>query len=195
MRVEVITPTIGASERALHLPGSVQPFQETVLFARASGYARAWRADIGDKVQKDTVLAEIFIAAPPERVFEAISDPSQTAKWWGAKGLYRLSETVADVRPGGKWRSAGVGDDGTPFHVEGEYLEVAPPRLLVYAWRPSWSESLKTVVRWELEPRARWGTLHQTIPTVGLFSGSLTERRGERPAQPVTQPPGVAEQP
>ena len=48
---------------------------------------------------QDTVLAEIFIAAPPERVFEAITDPSQLAKWWGASGLYRLTETAADLRP------------------------------------------------------------------------------------------------
>jgi uncharacterized protein YndB with AHSA1/START domain len=29
----------------------------------------------------DTVLAEIFIAAPPERVFQAISDPNQLSQW------------------------------------------------------------------------------------------------------------------
>jgi membrane fusion protein, multidrug efflux system len=59
LRVELVSPMIGASERALHLPGTVQPLQETVVFARASGYVRAWFADIGDKVKKDQVLAEI----------------------------------------------------------------------------------------------------------------------------------------
>jgi len=59
LRVELISPTIGASERALHLPGTVQPFQETVVFARASGYVRAWHADIGDKVKTGQILAEI----------------------------------------------------------------------------------------------------------------------------------------
>jgi membrane fusion protein (multidrug efflux system) len=58
-RVEVITPKVGASDRALELPGTVQPVQETVLFARASGYVRAWHADIGDKVTQGQVLAEI----------------------------------------------------------------------------------------------------------------------------------------
>src|ERR1700674_411163 len=52
MRVEVIAPKIGASDRQLALPGTVQPLQATVLFARASGFVRAWRADIGDKVKK-----------------------------------------------------------------------------------------------------------------------------------------------
>jgi membrane fusion protein (multidrug efflux system) len=58
-RVEVVTPKLGASDRALQLPGSVQPLQETVLFARASGFVRAWRVDMGDKAKKGQVLAEI----------------------------------------------------------------------------------------------------------------------------------------
>jgi len=58
-RIEVVAPKTGASDRALQLPATVQPLQETHLFARASGYVRAWRADIGDKVDKGQVLAEI----------------------------------------------------------------------------------------------------------------------------------------
>ena len=34
---------------------------------------------------QNTVIAEIFIAAPPARVFEAITDPKQRAQWWGVK--------------------------------------------------------------------------------------------------------------
>ena len=32
---------------------------------------------------QDAVVAEIFIAAPPERVFQAITDPKQMPQWWG----------------------------------------------------------------------------------------------------------------
>jgi hypothetical protein len=77
---------------------------------------------------QDAVIAEVFIAAPPTRVFEAISDPSQVSKWWGQQGLYRVTEQKSDMRPGGKWISNGVGADGAAFSVEGEYLEVDPPR-------------------------------------------------------------------
>jgi len=59
MHVEVISPKVGASQRDLQLPGTVQPLQETVVLARASGYVRAWHTDIGDKVKKGQVLAEI----------------------------------------------------------------------------------------------------------------------------------------
>jgi len=101
---------------------------------------------------QNAVIAEIFIAAPPARVFEAITDPEQTARWWGQSDLYRITEWKGDVRPGGKWSSVGVGADGTAFRVEGEYLEVDPPRLLVHTWIGSYGGSLKTIVRWELEP-------------------------------------------
>jgi uncharacterized protein YndB with AHSA1/START domain len=111
---------------------------------------------------QDTVVAEIFIAAPPARVFQAISDPTQLPKWWGEDGLYHVTNSVMDVRPGGKWRSEGVGSDGKLFHVEGEYLEVDPPRLLVHTWTGSYHPG-RTVVRWELEPQSMHG-LHPNGP-------------------------------
>ena len=80
----------------------------------------------------DAIVAEVFVAAPPARVFAAITDPAQTAQWWGQKGMYRVTESKGDIRPGGKWSTRGVGDDGTEFTVEGEYLEIDPPRLLVH---------------------------------------------------------------
>src|ERR1700722_17245614 len=108
---------------------------------------------------ENTIVAEIFIAATLQRVFQAITDPSQTSQWWGQKGLYRVTEATADLRPGGKWSSVGVGADGTTFRVDGEYLQVEPPRLLVHTWISSWTGALKTVVRWELEPSGGKGTL------------------------------------
>jgi membrane fusion protein (multidrug efflux system) len=59
LRVEAVTPKIGSSDRALALPGSVQPLEETVLYARASGYIRKWYVDIGDKVKEGATLAEV----------------------------------------------------------------------------------------------------------------------------------------
>jgi uncharacterized protein YndB with AHSA1/START domain len=102
---------------------------------------------------QNAVVAEVFIAAPPERVFQAITDPHQMPQWWGQSGMYRITEWQADLRPGGKWSSVGAGADGVSFRVDGEYLEVDPPRLLVHTWIASFSGTLKTVVRWELEPQ------------------------------------------
>jgi membrane fusion protein (multidrug efflux system) len=59
MRVEVVRPRERASDRAIVLPGSVQPLEETTLYARASGFTRRWLVDIGDKVTDGQLLAEI----------------------------------------------------------------------------------------------------------------------------------------
>jgi membrane fusion protein, multidrug efflux system len=59
MRVDVIAPKAGSSDRAVLLPGSVQALQETVLYARASGFVRRWLVDMGDKVTAGQLLAEI----------------------------------------------------------------------------------------------------------------------------------------
>jgi uncharacterized protein YndB with AHSA1/START domain len=103
------------------------------------------------------VVGEIFIAAPPARVFQAITDPDQMPLWWGAQGLYRTTEWKIDLRVGGEWSSEGVGGDGKPFRVSGEYLEIDPPRLLVHSWLPSFGHPQKTLVRWELEPQSAHG--------------------------------------
>ena len=112
---------------------------------------------------QDAVVGEIFIAAPPARVFQAITDPNQMPLWWGAQGLYRITGWKADLRVGGQWSSQGVGADGKPFRVGGEYLEIDPPRLLVHSWLPSFGHPHKTVVRWELEPQSVHG-LHPSGP-------------------------------
>jgi len=126
---------------------------------------------------QSTVVGEIFIAAPPARVFQAITDPTQMPLWWGQHGVYRLTECKADVRPGGKWSSVGMGADGKPFRVEGEYLEIDPPHLLVHTWISSWAAQLKTVVRWELEPQSVHG-LHPNGPRKA-GTGTLVKIRHE----------------
>jgi uncharacterized protein YndB with AHSA1/START domain len=107
---------------------------------------------------KDVITSEIYIAAQPERVFHALVDPQKVLQWWGQQGVYRCTEFVADLRPGGKWHSSGIGPDGGRFDVSGEYLEVHPPRLLVHSWIASWTGDARTMVRWVLEPK-EGGTL------------------------------------
>ena len=123
----------------------------------------------------DAVQVEIFVAAPPARVFQAITDPAQTVQWWGQKGLYRVSKSHADVRVGGTWYTSGVGADGTEFTVSGQYLEVDPPRLLVHTWNPSYSNLHETVVRWELEPQEVHGLQSRGPSKVG--TGTLVRIR------------------
>lgn len=126
---------------------------------------------------QDAVLAEIFIAAPPERVFQALTDPAQMPNWWGQEGLYRITEWKNDLRPGGKWSSTGVSADGTAFRVDGEYLEVDPPRRLVHTWTSSYMGTLRTTVYWDLQPQPVHG-LHASGPKKA-GTGTLVKLRHE----------------
>ena len=105
-------------------------------------------------VDAGIVKAEIEIAAPPERVFQALTNGAELAAWWGSDQMYRTSDWEIDLRPGGQWTSVAVMADGTPMTVGGEYLEVDPPRRLVHTWKPSWDNFLETTVRYDLVPTA-----------------------------------------
>jgi uncharacterized protein YndB with AHSA1/START domain len=82
----------------------------------------------------DTIVTEIDIAAPPERVFQAWIDPQQRLAWWGDDATYRTTKLESDLRVGGKWRTEGTSADGKSFAVWGEYTHVDPPRVLGFTW-------------------------------------------------------------
>lgn len=124
----------------------------------------------------NAVLAEIFIAAPPERVFQAFTDPAQKSQWWGAKDQYRITEFHSDLCPGGKWKSVGVGADGKPFQVDGEYLEVDLPRLIVHTWNPSFAH-LPT--RWFVSSSSRRTFTTFRAVVRGGGTGTLVKVRHE----------------
>src|SRR5258708_38008054 len=76
----------------------------------------------------DAVTCEIFIAAPRERVFEALTDPKQASLWWGAKGVCQMENFSMDVRTGGKWATTGVSGANRIVEGHGEIFEIRPPR-------------------------------------------------------------------
>jgi RND family efflux transporter MFP subunit len=57
--VTVIHPGSGADADEVVLPGNMQAFVDTPIWARASGYLKAWHVDIGARVRKGQLLAEI----------------------------------------------------------------------------------------------------------------------------------------
>jgi uncharacterized protein YndB with AHSA1/START domain len=98
-----------------------------------------------------SILATVEIAAPPERVFEALTT-SELTKWWGSDDTYRTTHWTADLRVGGHWRVEGRGADGSPFSVEGDFLEIDPPRKLVQTWIAAWDGGNTTTITYRLEP-------------------------------------------
>ncbi|HUK65864.1 MAG TPA: efflux RND transporter periplasmic adaptor subunit [Anaeromyxobacteraceae bacterium] len=57
--VAVIHPTTEASSEDLVLPGTLQAYVESPIYARTNGYLRRWYHDIGSQVSKGDLLAEI----------------------------------------------------------------------------------------------------------------------------------------
>src|SRR6202034_1809728 len=75
-------------------PGTVQAFVDAPIFARTSGYVKAWYTDIGAKVTKGQLLAEIDTPEVDEQLRQAQADlataeandklAATTAKRWQA---------------------------------------------------------------------------------------------------------------
>lgn len=81
-----------------------------------------------------TVTMTRVIAAPPDRVYQAYTDPAIVPRWWGLRE-FRTTVEQLDARPGGAWRyvQANPADD-TRFGFQGEFREVMPGERLVTTW-------------------------------------------------------------
>jgi RND family efflux transporter MFP subunit len=60
-RVRTIRPSREHLKRTTTQPASVDPYERTDIFAKAAGYVERVDVDIGDRVSKDQVLAELWI--------------------------------------------------------------------------------------------------------------------------------------
>ncbi|HVF38882.1 MAG TPA: SRPBCC domain-containing protein [Gemmatimonadaceae bacterium] len=114
-------------------------------------------------MEKGIVHVIADIAASPEAVFRALTDPNELAAWWGAEDLYRTEQWEIDLRPGGKWKTyipaPKGGDKADPRTADaqtvgGEYITIDPPRLLEYTWSPSWDGFAVSTVRCEITATA-----------------------------------------
>src|SRR6266568_103893 len=89
--------------------------------------------------KRDAVISEVFIAAPPERVFQALTNREQALQW-GSSQEFKLTKWEMDPRPGGKWTFVAKENSQSGKHVNtelvhyGEILEFDPPRVLEYTW-------------------------------------------------------------
>jgi DNA-binding transcriptional ArsR family regulator len=115
-----------------------------------SKYTEGWAAGLADlKRDMETTVEkvfEIYIRTTPEQLWRAITDPGVRARYqfgahvessWTAGSTYRVSHPGAP-RP----------------LIEGENLEVDPPRRLVQAYRAVWDDDVAAEgtsrVTWEI---------------------------------------------
>ncbi len=77
--VKVAVPKTGEAGQTLSLPGTLQGFVQSPIAARASGYLRRWYKDIGARVAKGELLAEIETPEIDQQLSQSIAARQQAA--------------------------------------------------------------------------------------------------------------------
>ena len=72
--VAVIHPTSEPSEEGLVLPGSMQAYVESPIYARTNGYLKKWYRDIGSRVRAGELLADIDTPEVDQQLAQAKAD-------------------------------------------------------------------------------------------------------------------------
>ena len=86
------------------------------------------------------LVIERTLTAPPERVFDAFTDPEQLTQWWWPRG-FTCPAAEVDLRVGGTYRLAMEWPDFIPtdnqfsHYMGGEYYEIERPHHLVMSGR------------------------------------------------------------
>lgn len=97
----------------------------------------------------DAGVVEIHrrLPAPIGEVFRWWTDPELLCEWMTPVGTV---EAEVDLRIGGRLRVVMKGDGRVIEHI-GEYLEIDPPRRLVFTWVSQFTGSVPSVVTVELQ--------------------------------------------
>ena len=120
-----------------------------------SKYALPWVAALGDlkhvlegrTMNGPRHAYEVYVAAPPERIWQAITDPEMTSRY------YYGTLVGSEGQPGSPLRYDYP--DGT-VAAEGTVLEVDPPNRLVTTFSAVWDDEVRNDpparVTWEITP-------------------------------------------
>jgi RND family efflux transporter MFP subunit len=74
--VAVATPDLKGQSATLDLPGRLEAYSQAQIYARVSGYIKAWTADIGAPVKAGQLLAEIDAPDLDQQILQAQADLS-----------------------------------------------------------------------------------------------------------------------
>jgi uncharacterized protein YndB with AHSA1/START domain len=119
--------------------------------------------------EQTTQVYSVFIRATPEQVWDAITKPEFTTRYFYGSVIDSTFE------PGAPY--LGWSGDRQDKLVDGEVLEVDPPRLLRHSWRALYDADTArephSRVTWEIEPQ-EGGVTKLTVVHDGLESSPKT---------------------
>jgi uncharacterized protein YndB with AHSA1/START domain len=94
-----------------------------------------------------TQVYQVFIKATPEQIWEAITKPEFTARYFHGAHVDSTFEAGADYRS--------YSPDRSQLWVDGEIIESDPPRRLQHTWRSLYNEETAgeppSRVTWEIQ--------------------------------------------
>lgn len=117
--------------------------------------------DVRSATPARELVIERTISAPPERVFDAFTQPEPLMRWWWPNG-FTCPAAEVDLRVGGTYRLAMEWPDFIPseaqfsHHMGGEYYEIERPHRLVMSGRAvndEQGELFATLIEVTLEAR------------------------------------------
>lgn len=125
-----------------------------------------------------SMMSRRTIAADAARLFALWTEPDLLRRWWGPAGVV-CPEASIDLRVGGRYRIGNLLPNGRTVWIEGEFLAIEPPRLLVYTWVVGTEPASQVSVRFE--PRAA-GTeivvIHERIASAAVRDDHAAGWRG-----------------
>jgi uncharacterized protein YndB with AHSA1/START domain len=99
--------------------------------------------------EQATQVYSVFIRATPEQVWDGITKPEFTTRY------FHGTKIDSTFEPGAPYLS--VAGEGGETLVDGEVLESDPPRMLKHTWRalydPETASEPHSRVTWEIEPQ------------------------------------------
>ena len=111
LTVVTVRPTRTEDGEKLVLPGTVQAYIESPIYARTNGYLKSWYTDIGSTVRKGQLLAEIDTPEVDQQLAQAVADlataranealsNSTNTRWKGLLATESVSQQDADEKAG-----------------------------------------------------------------------------------------------
>jgi RND family efflux transporter MFP subunit len=121
LTLTTVKPGLSATGEELVLPGTTAAFIEAPIYARTSGYLKAWYTDIGSHVHRGQLLAEIESPEIDRQLAQAEADlataranqalaASTDARWRGLLATDSVSKQDAEEKAGDAAAKAAAAD-------------------------------------------------------------------------------------
>jgi RND family efflux transporter MFP subunit len=122
--VSVTQPKAKAVGQELILPGNMQAFADTPIYARTSGYLKRWHVDIGKRVKAGDLLAEIDTPEIDDQLQQARANYATT------EANYRLAESTS-----ARWEALLKTDSVSKQEAEEKRSDLAAKKAVLEAAR------------------------------------------------------------